>query len=91
MATVHMSEAEVAQDLHAVLARVQQGIEIIIEQNHQPIAVVRSPPLNGRLLSECIALAKARATSAIPDESFMKDVEQGIAQGSKLWNPPSWG
>lgn len=30
MATVHMSEAEVARDLHAALARVQQGIEIVI-------------------------------------------------------------
>ena len=26
MATVHMSEAEVARDLHAVLAKVQQGV-----------------------------------------------------------------
>jgi hypothetical protein len=31
MATVHMSEAEVSRDLHAALAQVQQGVEIIIE------------------------------------------------------------
>ena len=31
MATVHMSEAEVARDLHAVLAKVQQGVEVVIE------------------------------------------------------------
>ncbi len=36
MATVHMSEAEVARDLHAVLAKVQQGVEIVIEQDHRP-------------------------------------------------------
>ncbi len=46
MATVHMSEAEVARDLHAVLAQVQQGIEVVIEQDHRPIAVLKSsiPP-----------------------------------------------
>ena len=38
---VHMSEAEVAHDLHAALARVQQGIEIVIERDHRPIAVLR--------------------------------------------------
>ena len=32
MATVHKSEAEVARDLHAMLAQVQQGVEIVIEQ-----------------------------------------------------------
>jgi len=31
MATVHMSEAEVARDLHAALAKVQQGVEIVIK------------------------------------------------------------
>jgi len=59
MATVHMSEADVARDLHTVLAKVQQGIEIVIEQDHRPAAVVRSPVATGRLLSECIALAEA--------------------------------
>jgi hypothetical protein len=37
MATIHMSEAEVAHDLHAVLAKVQQGVEIVIEQDHGPL------------------------------------------------------
>jgi len=36
MANVHMSEAEVARDLHAVLAKLQQGIEVVIEQDHRP-------------------------------------------------------
>ena len=40
MVTVHMSEAEFAQDLHAVLAKVQQGVDIVIEQDHRPIAVL---------------------------------------------------
>ncbi len=90
MATVHMSEAEVARDLHAVLAKVRQGVEVVIEEDHRPVAVIRPPQPTGRLLSECIALAEARGSTVTLDEGFMKDVEEGIAQRSQPWNPPSW-
>ena len=90
MATVHMTEAEVARDLHAVLVKVQQGVEVVIELDHRPVAVMRSPPIQGRLLSECIALAEARGAAVVPDEGFMRDVAEGIAERSKPWNPPSW-
>ena len=90
MATVHMTEAELARDLHAVLAKVKHGVEVVVEQDHEVVAVIHAPPKKGRLLSECIALAEARGTSAIPDEGFMKDVEEGISERSKPWNPPSW-
>jgi antitoxin (DNA-binding transcriptional repressor) of toxin-antitoxin stability system len=85
-----MSESELARDLHAVLAKVQQGVEVVVEQDHRPVAVIRSPLVEGRLLSECIALAEARGTTALPDEGFMQDVAEGIAERSKPWNPPSW-
>jgi len=42
------------------------------------------------LLSECIALAEARGSTAVPDEGFMKDVTDGIAERSKPWTPPTW-
>ncbi len=90
MATVHMTESEVARDLHAVLAKVQRGVEVVVEHDHRPVAVIRSPHPKGRLLSECIALAEARGTTAIPDEGFTKDVAEGIAEHSKPWNPASW-
>ena len=92
MATVHMTEGEVARDLHAVLAKVQQGVEVVVvvEQDHRPVAVIRPALSKGRLLSECIALAEARGTSAVPDEGFMNDVAEGIAERSKPWKPPSW-
>ena len=90
MATVHMTEDDVARDLHAVLAQAPAGVEIVIEQDHRPVAVIRSPHPKGRPLSECIALAESRGTTAIPDEGFMKDVAEGIAERSKPWNPPSW-
>ena len=79
MAQVYMTEAEVARDLHEVLAKVQQGVEVVVEQDHRPVAVIRSPLPKGRLLSECIALAEVRGSTATLDEGFMKDVEEGIA------------
>jgi len=90
MATVRITEAELARDTHAVLARVREGVEVIVEQDHRPVAVIRTPQRSGRLLSECIALAEARGSTATPDEGFMKDVEEGIASRSQPWNPPSW-
>jgi antitoxin (DNA-binding transcriptional repressor) of toxin-antitoxin stability system len=90
MAQVHMTEAEVARDLHDVLAKVQEGVEVVVEQDHRPVAVIRSPLPRGRLLSECIALAEARGSTATLDEGFMKDVEEGIARRSHPWKPPAW-
>jgi hypothetical protein len=90
MATLRMTEGELARNLHAVLEKVQQGVEVIVEQDHRSVAVIRRALPKGRLLSECIALAEARGTTAIPDEGFMKDVAKGIAERSKPWNPPAW-
>ncbi len=90
MATLRMTEAELARDIHAVLAKVQQGAEIVVEEDHRPVAVIRSPVPRGRMLSECIALAEARGSTVTLDESFMEDVEAGIASRSQPGNPPSW-
>jgi antitoxin (DNA-binding transcriptional repressor) of toxin-antitoxin stability system len=90
MAQVHITEAELARDLHDVLTKVQQGVEVVVEQDHLPVAVIRSPLPKGRLLSECIALAEARGSTATLDEGFMKDVQDGIADRSQPWKPPAW-
>lgn len=90
MAAFRMTEAELARDVHGVLARVQEGAEIVIEQDHRPVAVIRSPLPRGRLLSECIALAEACGSAVPPDEGFMQDVDHGIARRSQPWAPPSW-
>ena len=76
--TIHMGEAEVARDLHAVLALAQQGIEIVIEQDHRPIAVIKQPPPVGRMISEILADLKARGSQAFVDDDFAHDVEKGI-------------
>jgi len=85
-----MTEDELARDLHGVLNKVRQGVEVVVEQDHRPVAVIRSPLPSGRLLSECIALAEARGSEATLDEGFMKDVEEGIAGRSQPWSPPDW-
>ena len=96
MVTVHMSEAEVARDLHAALAKVQEGIEIVIEQDHRPIAVLKSSASTrpGRKLSECIGLAEAYEAkfecAPVPDENFAKDVRAGIDARRDSFEPPAW-
>jgi hypothetical protein len=78
LGTLRITESELAGDIHSVLAKVQQGIEVVVERDHHAVAVIRSPLPKGRLLSECIALAEARGSTATLDEGFMKDVEEGI-------------
>ena len=96
MPTVHMSESEVARDLHAVLAKVQQGIEVVIEQDHRPIAVLKPTESMrpGRKLRECIALANAYESklngAPTPDEAFSKDVQAGIEERRDPFEPPAW-
>lgn len=96
MATVHMSEAEVARDLHAVLERVRQGVEVVIEQDHRAVAVLRASQWGGpgRELSECIALAKAYEEklgyAPIADSGFADDVQAGIDSRRDSFEPPAW-
>jgi antitoxin (DNA-binding transcriptional repressor) of toxin-antitoxin stability system len=90
MATVHMTDNEVSNNFAAVLENIRNGVEVVVEQDHRPVALIRSLSPQGRLLSDCIAVAEARASSVTLDEGFMKDVEEGIANRSQPWNPPTW-
>jgi len=46
MVQVHMSEAEIAGNFAAALEQVRKGLEVVVEHEHQPIAVLRAaePP-----------------------------------------------
>ena len=90
MAQVHMTEAELARDLHAVLEKVRQGVEVVIEQDHRPVAVIKTPQGPGRPIDECIALAKARGSRATLDEDFAKDLEEIINSHREPLDPPAW-
>lgn len=95
MATYRITEAELARDLHDVLAKVQEGVEVIVEQDHRPVAVIRTPQGPGRKLSECVALAKAYEEklgyAPVPDSGFAADVQAAIDAHREPLDPPTWG
>jgi antitoxin (DNA-binding transcriptional repressor) of toxin-antitoxin stability system len=90
MGKLHITEAELARDLSAVLAKVEEGMEVVVERDRRPVATIRPPRRSGRPISACIASARASASSVMLDGSFGRDVEQGIRERSQPWNPPSW-
>ena len=89
MSIVRITETELARDVHAVLEKVQQGIEVIVEQNHRPVAVIKASPPAGRKISEVIAALEASGANAVLDEDFARDVEEEIKSYREPWNPPS--
>ena len=90
MATIHMKQSEVTQDFAAVLKQLHMGVEVVVEQDLRPVAVIRLPTRSGRLISESIASAEASGSRVTLDEGFGKDVEDGIEARQRPWNPPSW-
>ena len=75
MARVRITETELARDIHGVLAKVQEGIEVIVEQDHRPIAVIRLPHRSGRPIAEIVRQAKERNSGVTLDPDFGKDLE----------------
>jgi antitoxin (DNA-binding transcriptional repressor) of toxin-antitoxin stability system len=92
--TFRITEAELVRDIHAVLAKVREGVEVIVEQDHRPVAVIKKPQGPGRKIRECIAMAKAYEEklgyTPIPDPDFAKDVQFAIDAHRAPLNPPSW-
>jgi antitoxin (DNA-binding transcriptional repressor) of toxin-antitoxin stability system len=76
-----------------VLEKVRNGVEVIVEQNHRPVAVIKTPAQPGRKISESIALAKGYEDKLgyrpVPDPDFARDVEEGIVERSQPLDPPS--
>lgn len=87
---LHITEAELARDVHAVLDKIQQGAEVIVERNARPVAVIKLAQFRGRPIDECIALAKARGSRATLDDDFAQDLEEVINSHREPLSPPSW-
>lgn len=87
---IHISEAEAASNFAALLARVREGAEIVIEIDARPVAVVRAADPNLHLLSESLRIAKERGSSATLDGGFGKDLEEIINSHSEPLNAPEW-
>ncbi len=91
MMTVRITEDELARDVRAVLERVQQGGEVIIERaDHRPVAVISSPHRTGRPISDILREAKQRNSTVTLDDEFGEDLNEIIASHQKPWIPPSW-
>jgi antitoxin (DNA-binding transcriptional repressor) of toxin-antitoxin stability system len=89
MAALHISEAELARDLHAVLERVRQGREVVVQQDHRPVAIMKPAVSRTRTMAEIIQAMEASGESGVVDEDFARDVEEGIAARNEPWNPPA--
>lgn len=94
IATVRISEAELARDIHGVLAKVQEGIELIVEQDQRPVAAIKMPGGPGRKISERVALAKAYEEqpgyAPVPDADFAEDMQAAIDARREPFRPPAW-
>ena len=90
MAHIHMTEAEVAHNFAAVLEKVGLGMEVIVERDAQPLAVIKAPEFRGQPIDECIAQAKAQGSHAILDPGFAKDLEDVIESHREPLDGSSW-
>jgi len=91
MATLRMTEGELARNLHAVLEKVQEGVEVIVEQDHRAVAVIKTPHRSGRPITEILQEARQRNSTVTLDEDFGTDLEEIISRHQREpWNPPSW-
>ena len=94
MTQVRMTEVEVTRDFAAVLDKIRNGVEVIVEQDHRPVAVINRPQGPGRPIDECIALAKAYEErlgyAPVPDPDFAKDVQAAIDAHREPLDPPTW-
>lgn len=77
MAIIHISEIEAARDFNGLLARVRAGVEVVIERDAYPIAVLHMPVPPRRSIEECIALLPADSPATI-DEDFAADVAAAV-------------
>lgn len=89
MATLHISEAELARDVQSVLDQVQAGSEIVIERDAIPVAVIRTPEPPRRKLSQILALIP-KHSNAVMDESFASDVDSSIQGHRDPLDSPAW-
>jgi antitoxin (DNA-binding transcriptional repressor) of toxin-antitoxin stability system len=84
MVQVNMSEAEIARDFAAVLAKVRAGTEVIVEDGYRRIASITPIGEPGREIDECIAILKGRASNAALDDEYAGDLKSIIADRKPL-------
>ena len=89
MGQVHMSESEIARNFAAALGKVRQGLEVVVEDNHQAVAVLSPAIPPRRKVSEVLARMSKDSTATM-DASFARDVEAAIEGHREPLEPPAW-
>ena len=89
MATIHIPESEVAENLVSLLANVRAGSEVVIENDSVPVAVLMAPSSKALTLKERIALLPDNST-AIIDEDFARDVQAAIDAHREPLDSSAW-
>ena len=84
MERVRMTDAEVANNFAAVLEKLRHWAEVVVEQDHRPVAVISPVKGPGRPIDECITPAKAHGSGARLDEEYADDLEEIIASRRPL-------
>ena len=88
-----MTEAEVSSDFAAVLRKIGDGEEVVVDRNGKPLAIIKPAEQDPLALSDLIALAaqreEERGFAITLDEDFAADMEQ-IVRERKPWTPRSW-
>jgi antitoxin (DNA-binding transcriptional repressor) of toxin-antitoxin stability system len=90
MITVRMTEAELARDVHAVLEKVRQGMEVVIEQDSCPVAVLKAPRVNGRKIPGVMTAYDTNGVSAVVNGKGAKHAEDSVKSHRDSWNLASW-
>ncbi len=86
---LHITEADLARDVRAILQRVESGAEIIIKRDAQPVAILRAAVPLRRKISKCIALLSDDSQATI-DPDFAKDVDAAVAAHREPPERPAW-
>lgn len=87
---IHISEMEAAKNFADLMAKVRAGNEVVIEHGTEPVAIVSPVGASLRLLSEAIALAEAKGSTATLDDGFSHDLESVIKSHREPLSPPLW-
>jgi antitoxin (DNA-binding transcriptional repressor) of toxin-antitoxin stability system len=89
MAALYVSELEAVRDLRRLLAQVQQGNEVIIEREAEPVALLTRPRTAKRSFAETVRLLKESAWANV-DAEFAAQVEAGIEARREPHTHLSW-
>ena len=91
MLELHITESELARDLRAVLAKVREGVQVVIEEDSRPIAVIKAPEKSKVTISGLINLAEQKEAEngpAVLDPDFASDLAE-IVRNRRPWTPHS--